>query len=177
MPVPEVDFCKACASSGFTYEHLVYPGGQTTKVIPEEKTWEECAELCHESSYCDVFSYNTVLKKCYLRKLDSFGKPIYKKDFVFSRPCGPKGSNNCPSVECETCSDFGYTTENEYYTGQILTREYSIELSDCAQQCDAALGCVGMTYDNQIKSCTLMSSKVGYPKRRSHYTYHQRHCS
>ena len=103
MNIPDGDACKECGTSGYTYEHKVFMG-DTVRTL-DNKSWKECAEECDKYSTCFAFSYNTVTKKCFMKRT-SMGNPIYKENFVHSRACGTSESN-CPSRECSTCSDWG----------------------------------------------------------------------
>ena len=177
----EDDICKECTSGGYTYEHMVYKGDILQLLL--DRSWLECAEACGKNAVCQVFTYNTKYKKCYLEKLyvgDDGGPPVYKKNFVHSRPCGPAGKNKCQPAECNTCSDMGYTTEKQRYRGATIRTITQTSEKECAKECDLEADCLAMSYDKNKKHCTLQGSEIGDPTSLKSYTYlsyHRRHCS
>ena len=176
----EDDICKECTSGGYTYEYMMYKGEILQLLL--DRSWLECAEACDKNGACQVFTYNTKYKKCYLEKLYGGGDgppPFYKKNFVHSRPCGPAGKNKCEPVECNTCSDMGYTTEKQRYRGATIRTITQTE-KECAKECDLEADCLAMVYDKNRNQCTLQGSETGEPnslKSYAHLSYHRRKCS
>ena len=57
VTVPEVDACKECATSGYTYEQRVYMGNTLRKIT--NKSWLECAAECDKAEFT-ILILNTV---------------------------------------------------------------------------------------------------------------------
>ena len=55
VTVPEVDACKECATSGYTYEQRVYMGNTLRKIT--NKSWQECAAECDKAEF-SIFILN-----------------------------------------------------------------------------------------------------------------------
>ena len=81
-------------------------------------------------------------------------------------------------VQCRSCKDSGYTTEQEIYP----LSSYSISSSfkrpeneaECAKECDLEIRCVAFTYNADRKVCALKSAIVGEAKEMPGYTFHRK---
>ena len=175
----EDDICKECLSGGYTYEYMIDKGQILGLVL--DRSWLECADECDKNELCQVFTYNTKYKKCYLVKLNGENDgppPVYKKNFVHSKPCGPAGKNNCQPRECNTCSDMGYTTEKQLYRGALIRKITQTTENECAKECDLEADCLAIYYDKISKYCNLQGSEIGIQEfKYKHFSYHRRCCS
>ena len=170
VTVPTANECANCNSTGYTLEHMVYIGNTLTKF--ESKSWAECSAECDKNYQCFAFAYNTLDKRCHLKR-NSDGPSIFKTNFVHSRSCGTAGFG-CENRECKSCDETGYTTELGYYAGGALQTLTQKTLEECAAACEEAVDCVATLYTSSNKYCYLKSTVTTGPSRSTGYLYQRR---
>ena len=107
--------CEKCQEAGYTLENKIFILSPRKGYGIKNKSWEECVDACEKDVKCTGFAYQTVEKTCFLQDTQE-GEPVYKENFLYSRPCGKAGFG-CEHKECKSCQETGYTTELSYIAG------------------------------------------------------------
>ena len=81
-------------------------------------------------------------------------------------------------VQCRSCKDTGYTTEQDIYPLNSYNLPSSFKRpeneAECAKQCDFEIRCVAFTYNADRKVCALKSAIIGEAKEMPGYTFHRK---